>query len=239
MTELIPMGQIGTPEAPVQITRTSNRVTHLVISFGPTPDDSVVAGPVLAGTLSRSMDTLKHAASRMALRNKNCGTICPAISTSAEKVTRLKILAVAYFMKHPEVYGRKYMREDMLVFTLRESMLLLLHMRSPHRDAYLSDTLDILMERSTVGWISKEAFQHEVDRRLAAEELATQLRAERIADREERARERAQLDRRISVLEKDKRLADEARVAEEKAASAAGAALNAHKGTKAFREGIN
>ena len=147
MTELIPMNQIGTPEHPVQVTYRSNRMQFIVHSFGPGPDNSVIGGPVLAGTLSRSMGTLRLAYHRMKLRDQICVTNCNANSPTKEDVAKLKALAVAYYMKHPEEYGRKYMREDMLICTLRESMLMLLHMRSPHRDAYLSDTLDILMKQ--------------------------------------------------------------------------------------------
>jgi hypothetical protein len=163
----------------------------------------------------------------------NCPPIRGAISPNPQKEQTLKSLAITYWQEHRDEYGPRYVRDDLLTFTLREAIHLTMRIRSPRRDEFIADTVDMLVERSAARWVSAEEHQQLRTQCVAAEERATLFEA---ACAEERAKNRRalqfshKLEKRVAVLET-------AREAVQASASADGRALNAHKLTKEFRSG--
>lgn len=124
--------------------------------------------------------------------------------------------AVQFFEDNREAFGFKRVRLDSRLWTDNDWLTFAILLRSDRGRA---------IRKQLIEYYKSRAIKVYVDR---FEKVVTNLQTQL-----------GQQGQQISRLMKKERLADEARAAEEKAASAAGAALNAHKGTKAFREGIN
>jgi hypothetical protein len=137
--------------------------------------------------------------------------------------------------EHGREFGLKNLKGNVRLLPRKEMRQAARLVHSEKAREYQEKLDEVVEAHWGLNTVPKEVFEQEHALRVEAEKQAAQAQE----DRAEMRRELCSVKGRVSVLEKKTRLADEARAAEEKAASAAGAALNAHKGTKAFREGIN
>lgn len=133
-----------------------------------------------------------------------------------------------YYKRHKEDYGRKYVRGGIMFFTLRQALHITLVCKSIHRHAFIDDTLDILMSRTSANLVSHDEHVQTLQQLFAAEQRAD-IAEQKVATLEQR------MEKTEQELHEFKAEVREANPFMKSAASAAGKALAAQKGTKVLR----